>query len=220
VYDTLDELNQRLLNVTTQGLTEKQTQLLSAKWPQIREIASQNAGFRGWGKHLLKLRSQEMEVLQATFRETIRSIEGDSLDLTAAFAEAHPNLIGLKFLFDQKLRMVDVPLSSESAKAIFWEYDPELVAQHRAQFQELFKFLGSHPTWSKRDALVAQILIGHLIALLPYFDFEEGSIVSILRFVQGEWKIISYKITYIPLIDHHIIAYGLEPQEAGGAHPL
>lgn len=216
----LEQLSDYLLKIASERFSSTQVVLLKSKWPQVRQIVSQNAGYRSWGSHLLKLEAPQLDRLRHTLEATIQSIEGTNLDFIHTFIEKHPDLCGLRFLLDPTFKLNNIPINRESAIALFFEYNPELVAQHRSQFQELFKFLSSHPDWLKRDAVVAQMLVGNLIALLPYFDFEEGSSLSLLKFVEGEWKLISYQVVHVPLMGNKIIAYGLEPQGETAATPI
>src|SRR5690348_2736710 len=129
---SLRDLDTELLQYTSEGLAESQKKLLQAQWPEIREVVSQNAGYRSWGSHLLHLDQKKLEELRKTFKETVRSVEGERLDILDFFIQKHPDLVGLRFLFDHRARLIDIPFSREAAKAIFLEYDPALVAQHRA----------------------------------------------------------------------------------------
>jgi hypothetical protein len=208
----LKSLDSLLFEKASEMLAPAKKTLLQTKWEYIRGIAAQNAGYRGWGPHLLKLTPEQITHLELKVKETIHSIEEQHLHLEEGFVQQHPDLIGLRFLID--------PTSTAfkqfflQSKALLWEYDTELVAQHRAHFQEVFKFLHQHPIWKTRDLLVSEMLVGNLIALLPYFDFEDQSRLQILRYTDQEWKLVTYKLTHIPLVKGQIAAYGLEPEDS------
>ncbi len=207
----LKSLDSLLFETAGEALSPAKKAFLQSKWEQIRNIATQNAGHGVWGSHLLKLNSEQRAHLQLKFKETIRSIEEQHLHLEESFIQQHPDLFGICFLIDPKSEAFRRLFKEGNAKALFWEYDKELVAQHRAHFQEVFKFLYHHPTWSARDSLVSEMLVGNLIALLPFFDFENQSRIQLLRYIDQEWKIITYQLTHIPLVKGEINAYGLEP---------
>jgi hypothetical protein len=208
---TLKDLDSLLFQTAAETLSSDKKQLLAKKWEQIRNIGAQNAGYGYWGSHLLNLDPQQMVHLQSKFKETIRSIEEQHLHLEESFIQMHPELIGLRFLIDPSSEAFKQFFQQGNVKALLWEYDEKLVAQHRAHFQEVFKFLYLHPTWKARDNLVSEMLVGNLIALLPYFDFENQSEIQLLRYVNQEWKLVTYEIRHIPLIEGEIYAYGLEP---------
>lgn len=207
----LKSLDAQLFDSVSAELTPAKRLFLQSKWEQIRDMAVQNAGQRGWGSHLLKLTPEKLAALQAKFKETIHSIEEQHLHLEESFVQKHPDLFGLSFLMDPSSEAFKQFFREENAKALLWEYDPELVAQHRAHFQEVFKFLYQHPIWQSRNQLVSEMLIGNLIALLPYFDFEPQSKIALLRLIDHQWKLVTYQVTHIPLIKGQIHAYGLEP---------
>lgn len=219
-YPSLEKLSDHLLSIVTQGLSSEENLLLMSKWPQVRQIAAQNAGYRSWGDHLLKLDDLQFDHLQETFKETLCSIEGKSLDLIQTFIEQYPDLLGLRFLLDDTVKLHNLPLNRESAIALFLAYNPNLVAQHRSQFQDFLKFLVFQSALDERDILVAQMFVGNLIALLPYFDFDQGSVVVLPKFIENKWKLIPYRVVHIPLIENKIIAYGLEPQATFKAAPI
>jgi hypothetical protein len=206
----LESLDKSLFEKVAVVLPEAKKTFLLSKWPQIRDIAVQNAGLFRWGSHLLKLNTQQLETLACKFTQTIHSIEEGHLHLEEDFVQQHPDLIGLSFLLDPSSEAFKQFFEPSNAKAILWDYDPKLVAQHRAHFQEVFKFLYYHPFWNTRDRLVSEMLVGNLIALLPFFDFENGSKLQLLRYVDNAWKLIEYELKHIPLVDGEIYAYGLE----------
>lgn len=219
-YPSLKKLSNHLFSIVNQGLSSEQALLLASKWPQVRQIAAQNAGYRSWGNHLLKLNGLQLGRLQEVFKQTVCSIEAKDLDLIQTFIEKHPDLIGLRFLLDYTAKLHNLPFNRESAIALFLAYDPKLVAQHRSQFQEFLKFLVSHSALDERDILVAQMFVGNLIALLPYFDFAQGAIVDLPKFIDSKWRLLPYRIVHIPLIERKIIAYGLEPQATCKVAPI
>ncbi len=217
---TLDSLNTRLFESASKTLSLAKKLFLQAKWEQIRNIASQNAGHGLWGSHLLKLTDNQLTCLEQKFNETIRSVEEEHLHLEESFIQQHPDLAGLCFLIDPTSDAFKKFFEQGNVRALFWEYDSELVAQHRAHFQEVFKFLFHHPNWQSRDNLVCEMLVGNLIALLPYFDFENHSKLFLLRFIESEWKLVPYLLSYIPLVRDEIYAYGLEPIDEPKADPI
>lgn len=216
----LDELNSRFLESASQNLSENKKHLLQAKWNEIRDIAIQNAGYGFWGSHLLKLKSDQLSQVDAKFKETIHSIEEGHLHLEQSYIQLHPDLAGLCFLIDPTSDAFKKFFEQENVRALLWEYNSKLVAEHRAHFQEVFKFLYHHPNWKERDSLVSEMLIGNLISLLPFFDFENHSKIYLLRSIDGEWKLVPYILNYIPLIKDEIYAYGLEPQDEPKALPI
>ncbi len=217
---TLEELDAELFQHSSKALSPEKRKFLEQKWDRIREMAVQNSGFGTWGPHLLKLSGEEISRLKAKFLETIQSVEHGHLHLEEEFIQKHPELIGLRFLLDPTSEVFIELFDRDNAKAIFWEYDSSLVARHRAHFQEVFKFLYRHPAWARRDKLVCEMLVGHLIAILPYFDFENTSKIEILRFLDNSWKLVAYQVNHIPMIDGEIYAYGLEPQDEPRAKPI
>ncbi|MGH2638626.1 MAG: hypothetical protein ACRDF4_05010, partial [Rhabdochlamydiaceae bacterium] len=216
----LDDLDAVLFEKACETLAPAKKTFLQTKWKEIRNIGAQNAGQGVWGSHLLKLNPQQMKDLQLKFKETIRSIEEQHLHLEGDFIQQHPDLIGLSFLMNPKSEAFKQFFTAENAKALLWEYDPKLVAQHRAHFQEIFKFLYTHPIWKTRDNLVSEMLVGNLIALLPFFDFENHSQLQLLRYIDHEWKLVTYQLCHIPLIESEIYAYGLEPIDEPKAFPI
>ena len=216
----LKNLDSLLFQAASETLSPAKKIFLQTKWEQIRNIAAQNAGQWMWGSHLLKLNPEQIARLQLKFKETIQSIEEEHLHLEESFIQQHPDLIGLCFLMDPKSEAFKQFFMEGNAKALLWEYDAKLVAQHRAHFQEVFKFLYQHPHWKIRDVLVSEMLVGNLIALLPYFDFEDQSRLQILRYIDQEWKMITYRLTHIPLVKGEINAYGLEPMDEPKAYPI
>lgn len=218
--EKLKSLDAVLFEAASETLSSEKKAFLQAKWEHIRNLATQNAGYGIWGSHLLKLRDEQKRHLQSKFKETIRSIEEGHLHLEESFIQQHPDLIALRFLIDPTHEVFKQLFTEETAKALFWEYDESLVAQHRAHFREVFKFLYQHPIWQKRDLLVSEMLVGNLIALLPYFDFEDGAKLQLLRCIDGVWKLVTYKLTHIPLVQGNIAAYGLEPVEEPQAFPI
>ena len=218
--EKLEDLDSILFQSSCEALPPAKKTFLEAKWEEIRSIAVQNAGFGLWGSHLLKLTRDQINQLQSKFKETIRSIEEGHLHLEDSFVLQHPELIGLRFLIDPSSEAYNQLFVEGNAKAFFWEYDPKLVARHRAHFQEVFKFLYHHPIWKARDNLVSEMLVGNLISLLPYFDFENNSKIQILRFIDNEWKLVYYQIQHIPLVHGEIYAYGLLPIDEPQAHPI
>ena len=217
---SLEDLNRRFLEVTSYNLSQNKKQLLQAKWSQIRDIAVQNAGHGFWGPHLLRLSPDRLNQIDAKFKETIRSIEEGHLHLEEGYIQMHPDLAGLCFLIDPTSDAFKKFFEQGNVRALLWEYNSKLVAEHRAHFQEVFKFLYHHPHWKDRDSLVSEMLIGNLIALLPFFDFENNSKIYLLRLIEGEWRLIPYILTCIPLIKGEINAYGLEPQDEPRAVPI
>ncbi len=216
----LADLDARLFEAATQTLSSAQKAFLIKKWEDLRDIAAQNAGFRGWGSHLVKLNAEQAHFLQEKLKETIRSVEDQHLHLEKSFMQERPELAALSFLMDPSSEAFKQLFQQENARALLWEYDSQLVAQYRTHFQEVFKFLAQHPSWNRRDLLVSQMLVGNLIALLPFFDFEEEAKLSLLRYIEQEWKMVTYELSYIPLIEGEIWAYGLEPVEEKKAPPI
>lgn len=216
----LEELNRRFLESISQNLPENKKRLLQVKWNEIRDIAVQNAGYGFWGAHLLKLKPHQLDQMDVKFKETVRSIEEAHLHLEESFIQKHPDLAGLCFLIDPTSDAFKKFFEQGNVRALLWEYNSKLVAEHRAHFQEVFKFLYHHPSWKERDGLVSEMLIGNLISLLPFFDFEDQSKVYLLRLIEGEWRLVSYILHYIPLVKGEIYAYGLEPQGEPHAAPI
>lgn len=206
MYNSLEELSSHLFEEASLKVSGKAQRLLFSKWPQVRDIAAQNAGHKSWGEHLLKLNSKSIDLLKETFQKTIHSVEGEGLNLTH-FIDTE-----LHFLLDPATKFKDLPLGKIAAKALLLEYNPQFVAEYRLQFQKVFETLHSLEIWHKRDPIVAQMLIGNLISFLPLFDFEDQSEISLLRYKDGKWQFVVYKLAYIPLIAGKINAYGLEPQ--------
>ncbi len=217
---TLDTLDARLFESASKTLSPTKKLFLQAKWDQIRNVASQNAGYGLWGSHLRKLTDEQQNLLEQKFKETIRSIEEEHLHLEESFIQQHPDLAGLCFLIDPSSEAFKKFFEQGNVRALFWKYDSKLVAQHRAHFQEVFKFLFHHPNWQIRDNLVSEMLVGNLIALLPFFDFENHSKLFLLRFIDNEWKLVPYMLSYIPLVENEIYAYGLEPIDEPTANPI
>ncbi len=209
----LNKLDESLFKKISHAFSPAEQTLLQSQWERLRKIAVQNAGYGSWGAHLLRLSPVELDLLEQTFRETIRSIEGEHLHLEESLMSECSNLPVLRFLLDQTVRLTDLSLDQESAKAMFLEYDPKLVAQYRTHFQEVFKFLAHNLIWQERDPLVAEMFLGNLIALLPYFDFEQGAILHLLKRIDDQWRLVSYQLKYIPLIEGKIRAYGLDPTQ-------
>lgn len=209
----LEQLSRELLETLSQGLSEEQAALLSSKWADIRELVAQNGGYRCWGSHLLRLSSDQKEALRAVAAETVHSIETASLDLEQLFFSRYPTLAALRFLLNQVPPSKTFTFDKGAAKAVFFEYDSNRVEEHRRYFQEIFKLLPLLDTWKQRDPLVAQMFLGNLLALLPYFDFADGSTVDILRYRNGEWILVPYRVSHLSLIEHKIVAYGLESME-------
>ncbi len=217
---TLESLNQALFEKVSRNFPGVKKVFLESQWEEIRDTAAQNAGFSRWGTHLLKLNKAQKELLEKKFQETVHSIEEGHLHLEESFIELHPELMGLKFLLDPGSDDYKKLFSGENARALFWEYNPGLVGRHRAHFQEVFKFLSRHPSWQERNPLIAEMLVGHLISLLPFFDFENQSTIQLLRRVDNAWQLVTYTISHIPLIRGQIYAYGLTPETDSLAHPI
>lgn len=216
----LESLDRALFEKVCLKLPEAKKALLQSKWDDIRDIAVQNAGFNRWGTHLLKLNDLQIQALAAKFIETVCSIEEGHLHLEEGFVHQHPDLIGLCFLLDPKSEAFKQFFEQGNAKALLWEYDSKLVAQHRAHFQEVFKFLYHHPIWKTRNHLVSEMLVGNLIALLPFFDFENESKLYLLRYIDQEWKLVQYELKHIPLVQGEVYAYGMQPVDEAQALPI
>ncbi|MGR3912519.1 MAG: hypothetical protein QRY71_04335 [Candidatus Rhabdochlamydia sp.] len=218
--DHLELLSQRLLEKSCEGLSFSQAELLQDKWKEIRSIAVQNAGYTSWDNHLLNLSDEEMHRLEEVFYDTLQSVEESGMDIAGLLAKEDLDLLGIKLLLDPEVKITPQLLSKELIKALFIEYNPELIARHRKIFQEVLNILDQGPKWGERSSLATETLIGNLISLLPYFDFTEGQCISLYQKIGDQWQKVEYQIQYVPLIEDKIIAYGLIPVESLDASSL
>jgi pimeloyl-ACP methyl ester carboxylesterase len=71
---------------------------------------------------------------------------------------------------------------------------------------------------------MAQILLGHILTLLPFFEPENGEPLIIPQKVGGQWSPIHYKVQRIQMTENYmgspLYAYGLEPATDSGSAPL
>ncbi|MGR3973143.1 MAG: hypothetical protein QRY72_00985 [Candidatus Rhabdochlamydia sp.] len=218
--DQLELLSLQLFRKRCEKLNVNQTQFLKDKWNKVLAIAAQNGGYKNWGVHLLDLSSSEITRLEVVLEDTLQIIEEEGIDLMHLFKDKEFDLAGIKLLLDPHVKINASSINKEVTKALFVEYNPHLVAKHREIFQQVLDYLMHSLTDTTCHPLITETLVGNLIALLPYFDFEEGSTLFLIQNVLGEWKKICYEIDHIPLIEDKIIAYGLTPIDCEKAPSL
>ncbi|MGH7889907.1 MAG: hypothetical protein ACRENF_05080, partial [Thermodesulfobacteriota bacterium] len=171
---TLEDLDRHYFEIATQNLTLEQKEFIQTKWKRMRGYACQNAGFKKWGSHILKLDPKALAHLEYAFRHLIKGIEMTGFQLWKKSAK-DPHLEAIfRLFFDDRASLKDVDFTAAEKLALFWKYDPTIITQFRVRFEQIFNDLHHHMIWTQHDPLVTEMLIGNLIALYPFFDPPPG----------------------------------------------
>jgi hypothetical protein len=216
----LEALNQQFLEIATLNLTPEQKEFIASKWKRLRNYACQNAGIRRWGSHLLQLKKDQLLQLEDCFGNLIKGIEMNGFQLWKESGnDLHLEAI-FRLFFDDEASLKDVDFSMGEKMAIFWKYDETIITQFRNRFEQIFKDFYHEMVWTQHDPLVAEMLIGNLIALYPLFDPEPGREVDLLQQIEGTWHLVRCRTDSIPLVEDKILAYGFTPLNNEKALPL
>ena len=216
----LGALNQQFFEIATLNLNPEQKEFIASKWKQLRNYACQNAGISKWGKHLLKLREDQLLALEECFRNLIKGIEMKGFQLWKETGkDLHLEAI-FRLFFDDQSTLKDVDFSMQEKLALFWKYDETIISQFRDRFEQIFKDFYHQMVWTQHDPLVTEMLIGNLIAIYPLFDPEPGQEVDLLQQIEGTWHLVRYRTESIPLVEDKVLAYGLIPVNNPKALPL
>jgi len=142
---TLEDLDHNFFQQTVVSLTgEDQIAFIKAKWKEIRHIVCQNSGLKQWGVHLLKLDKHKLEELGGCFKQAIIGIETKGFKLwKEATRDSHLEAI-LRLFFDDEIDLEDVNFTMDEKLAIFWKYDPSIIAQYRSRFEQIFQDIFLH----------------------------------------------------------------------------
>lgn len=211
----LNALDERCFAIATEKLPESQKSFVRSKWSTLRAIAAQNAGLKKWSRHLLK-----HPEIEAAFRSLIAGIEMEGVKFwNETRGDSHLEAV-LRLFFDDNSKLGDVQFSLEEKLAFFWKYNPSIVQQLRIRAEQIFRDLYERQVWNYHDTQVIQMLIGHLIALYPFFDPPQGTEIDLLQMIEGTWSLVKFKSTTIPLVKRKILAYGLTPVNHPKARPI
>lgn len=182
----------------------------------VTKLSCKNAHLRTFPRN-----QAELELLFETLknslicpRSTIKLPDGNSPNaainkLYGKLMEGHSGAGGLKKLLTPNL------LSS-----ILCRKNPTLIKEARDLFQhvlkDIFCQLEAESDSSPEDRLIAQGIIGNVLAYCTYFDLPKGSLLSVPVLVNGAWKLIDYRAEPISLtpawMGSPITAYGLMPE--------
>lgn len=117
-------------------------------------------------------------------------------------------------------------LSTKTFRAVFIERDHHLTKALRYAFQEGFDHVFSqlqNQTLSLEQQRQAEIFISNCLTFLPFSDLTPYESMAIPQYINGEWKLIDYKVVPIELTptsgykklflaeQDRVFAYGLEP---------
>jgi hypothetical protein len=214
----LDKLSQHLFAIAAKNLDQKQRAFLAAKWEIVRQYGCQNAGLKKWGRHLLRLGPQLHNRLDKTFSQLVSGVEMNGVKVWKEEAsDSHLERL-LRILLDDNITLNEANFTLQERVAFFLQYDPDIVAQYRARFEQIFSDFYKERVWKEHDGKVFSMLVGNLIGLYPLFDPPENQLVKLLAYREGAWHLVSYRCSRIPLVQNRMMAYGLIPLD--GSDPL
>jgi len=216
----LEALNQQYFEIATLNLTAEEKEFIGSKWKRLRNYGCQNAGIKKWGKHLLKLKPEQLLTLEDSFRHLIKGIEMNGFQLwKETGTDLHLESI-FRLFFDDQSTLKEVDFSMQEKLALFWKYDATIITQFRTRFEQIFKDFYHQSVWAQHDPLVTEMLIGNLIAIYPLFDPDPGSDVELLQQIDGTWHLVKYRTESIQLVEDKVLAYGFTPLDNEKALPL
>jgi hypothetical protein len=192
--------------------SQEEKEIITSHWERIRGVIAQNAGLRDWGPHLGE---KNLEILRKSADETLQAV--DCKGITEIFNRSVKDLPGINYLFFNKIDKEHY--NFKNAEAVFLKFNKEFSLKHCQYIQDELKKLVNDERWQKRDPLVAEMLIGNLIALLPFFGLDHLKEIELPRRIDGKWRLVSYQIETITLVGE-VKAFGLVPKEDKAARPL
>lgn len=217
---TLENLNLHLFSLASRHLTQEQKDFLASKWDIVRQYGCQNAGLKKWGRHLLKIGPRLHNRLDRVFKHLIAGIEMTGFKVWREGSD-DPHLEKLlQILVDDQIELSEAGFSLEERLAFFVKYDPQIVAQYRNRYEQIFSDLYHQMVWTQHDPLVTQMLIGNLIGLYPLFDPPDHHEVKLLEFRGNTWHLVRYVCESIPIVKDAFLAYGLKAIESPHSDPL
>lgn len=131
----------------------------------------------------------------------------------------------VKFLLSETDSFTDY-LSTNALKALFVRKDLHFLRQARSALQEVLDRLSQRLErgLSKKQEALAEIFIGNILSLLPFFEPQAHEILNVPQKINGAWKQVDYQIEPIQLTDARMgspfFAYGLKPCQNEQAMPL
>ncbi|WED44014.1 hypothetical protein [Legionella cardiaca] len=126
-------------------------------------------------------------------------------------------------------------ISTKTLKAIFIQRDRELMQGMRLAFQQgfhhIYEQLRENKNLTIEQRRQAELYISNCLTLLPYSDINPYESVAVPQWINGEWRLVDYKVTSIELTptngfkklfindEDRVFAYGLEPIADDEAEP-
>jgi hypothetical protein len=209
---SISELSDHLKDHVFTLKSHEQKEIISANWGRIRGLIAQNAGFGEWGPHL---KEKDLEVLKKNADDTVQVV--DCHDITKIFNRAVKDLPGINYLFFNQIDKAHY--NFKNAEAIFLKLNKEFSLRHCQYILDALKQLVTDEGWQKRDPIVSELLVGNLIAFLPFFGLDQLKEVELPRRIDGKWRLVSYTIEKIPLSGDNK-AFGLVAKEDVAARPI
>jgi pimeloyl-ACP methyl ester carboxylesterase len=108
----------------------------------------------------------------------------------------------MKFLFS------DQPLSTafvnwKLVKGLLFQKDEALLKDIRIEFQnyciKLAKQLNKPQFAGPHEQKLADILIGNLLALYPFFEPDDGDLLALPQKIKGKWELVNYRVNLLQM---------------------
>jgi len=217
-------LKTRLFNPADQ--TPDRQGFIDRKWSVIRGQACQNAGLGSWGVHLLRLDDDQVQRVQEAFDRVIAGVAWRGFDPYHGQAELSSLQQVVRHLLQDLIEPFSLSehLTREHIHSVLVEESPELMAQVGAEIQSVFVRIHTQIQQGLFDPKIAEMVVGHLIALYAYMSPQGGSQVRLLQKIGEEWRLVDYNVERLQLtngaITSPVYAFGLTPADDPDASPL
>lgn len=143
-------------------------------------------------------------------REIIESVVAIGNKPTYSFSYGRgsaPKRLLFSLLMDEinEIGDIDPAYRERLLRAVFWERDPELLAEAREGLREtlleLYEIVLGHSigSFGSLPHLPLEAAIGNLLAIYPFLDPQEGEILSVPLKVDSAWHLKEYSVGKIPL---------------------
>lgn len=218
--DPLLELDTACFKEATEKFSPEQLKFIQSKWEPIRDCICQNAGFKKWGPHLLKLDKKSQVQFLSFFKTAIIGIELDRFKFWKE--NEHPDHVEdiLRNFFDDHSSFRKIALTTQERLAALWKYDPIIISSFRNRFEQIFLDLFEDLTANPKDPFITQMVIGNLLSFYPYFDPPQDHEIKIVQLINQKIQLVSYRVHILPLVKGKIFAYGLTPLKEGEGNPI
>ncbi len=125
----------------------------------------------------------------------------------------------LGLLRGESLNMQEIKNKKALFKAVVWKKDEAILDQAkqliRQVFSEMFTEINSK-TLSSEESFHMEIVVGELLALVPFLRPIDGDALQVPMQIDGKWQLINYEVERIELtpkaFGSPLVAYGLKPQ--------